>query len=99
MTMGFSGKEIVQIISACRKANVTRLKLGELEVFFDGPEDIDKSETVVVENNVLPVNSNLAAEEPNDKKLQDELDRDFEEANLILENPVEWERRALSPKA
>jgi hypothetical protein len=100
MMTNISGDDVVQIIRACRKANVTRLKMGELEVLFDITDDevtFDKS--LVVNNNVPPVDSNLVASDKNEEKVQEEIDREIDDFNLILENPVEWERRALNETA
>jgi hypothetical protein len=96
MTINFNGEDVVQIIRACSKAKVTRLKMGELEVVFDKVEDgVTIRHEPIVESVTQTLHSNLSSEEPTDKKFIEEFDQELEEANLLLENPTEWERRAL----
>lgn len=79
-------KNFIDLIDACGKNGVTKLKLGDFEVEFSGSQTI-----VQPEHMVTPISS---SEFDFDKEIEDNEDKveevDLEE--LKLSDPIEYER-------
>jgi hypothetical protein len=93
--------DLVKIIKACRLAGVSKFKSGDTEIDFlrTSPQetktaDLAQLEFPAINKEVLHTDTQntIGAGEEELKKIDEEI----EEANLVLEDPLAWERAELS---
>ena len=102
--MKLSGEDLVKIIKSCKSANVSHLKIGDIDISFDGKAR-NKSKTLETSSDDLllkadDTNKQLVltelSNEAQSEREKNESDISFDEdLNLILNDPTEWERRAM----
>lgn len=97
-----TGKGLVEVIRACKEAHVARLKVGDIEVNFnvvynaESTEHSDEDNSDIVPPVTDVLKSDKKSDEESEKRLMAEIDREIEEANLIIEDPTKWEQQATS---
>ena len=86
-------KEVNKVLNACKRAQVTAFKWGEVEIYFDKhevsvPRQPEKAEVVSLPPEVLK--KNLEA--------LDKLQQEVESEMNIINDPLAWEMEATSGK-
>jgi hypothetical protein len=87
--MEINAADLVSIIKACREANVTHFKTDKVEFFLEGEAKV-QAESIVTHSAVTDFTPYIV-----DQPLTEDEKREMaeiEDANLLFDDPVEWER-------
>lgn len=89
--MEMKSEDLVTIINACGKNGVNSIKIGEIEIEFNGFVKVLESD---YPNMVEPVDK-IAVTDPN-FAAQEEAEQEIEETeNLMIMDPARWEEKLM----
>lgn len=82
-----NAKEISMILKSCKDLNLSKLKIGELEISFQSDSI---KEPIVSQISNVDVSSQIEEYD------EDALENEMQQENLILSDPEEWQKMEMS---